>query len=42
MAYERDDGDVVCSVNCTKTGLNLTSDMKKAPLMKLLGQEIMG
>ncbi|KAJ4445375.1 hypothetical protein ANN_07180 [Periplaneta americana] len=30
------------SVNCPKTGLNLTSDTKKAPVMRQLGQEIMG
>ncbi|KAJ4450393.1 hypothetical protein ANN_01817 [Periplaneta americana] len=28
-------------VNCPKTGLNLTSDTKKALLMRQLGQEIM-
>ncbi|KAJ4428508.1 hypothetical protein ANN_24550 [Periplaneta americana] len=30
------------TVNCPKTGLNLTSDTKKAPLMRQLVQEIMG
>ncbi|KAJ4433150.1 hypothetical protein ANN_15407 [Periplaneta americana] len=30
------------TVNCPKTGLNLTSDTKKTPLMRQLGQEIMG
>ncbi|KAJ4450721.1 hypothetical protein ANN_02151 [Periplaneta americana] len=29
-------------VNCPKTGLNLTSDTKEAPLMRQLDQEIMG
>ncbi|KAJ4432921.1 hypothetical protein ANN_15178, partial [Periplaneta americana] len=29
------------SVNCPKTGLDLTSDTKKAPLVNQLGQEIM-
>ncbi|KAJ4433526.1 hypothetical protein ANN_15835 [Periplaneta americana] len=28
--------------NCPKIGLNLTSDTKKTPLMRQLGQEIMG
>ncbi|KAJ4447600.1 hypothetical protein ANN_09607 [Periplaneta americana] len=32
----------VPTVNCPKIGLNLTSDTKKAPLMRQLGQEIMG
>ncbi|KAJ4435626.1 hypothetical protein ANN_18242 [Periplaneta americana] len=27
--------------NCPKTGVNLTSDTKKAPLMRQLGQKIM-
>ncbi|KAJ4440808.1 hypothetical protein ANN_10654 [Periplaneta americana] len=29
-------------VNCPKTDLNLTCNTKKAPLMRQLGQEIMG
>ncbi|KAJ4428790.1 hypothetical protein ANN_25783 [Periplaneta americana] len=31
-----------CLVNCPKTDLNLTSDTNKAPLMRQLGQEVMG
>ncbi|KAJ4451536.1 hypothetical protein ANN_03001 [Periplaneta americana] len=31
-----------CSINCPKTGLNLTSDTKKPPLVRQLGLEIMG
>ncbi|KAJ4429530.1 hypothetical protein ANN_21699 [Periplaneta americana] len=34
--------DYCCLVNCSKTGLNLTSDTKKAPLLRQLGQEIIG
>ncbi|KAJ4442935.1 hypothetical protein ANN_04532 [Periplaneta americana] len=32
---------MAASFNCPKIGLNLTSDTKKAPLMRQLGQEIM-
>ncbi|KAJ4447673.1 hypothetical protein ANN_09680 [Periplaneta americana] len=31
-----------CVVNCSKTGLNLSSDTNKGPLMRQLSQEIMG
>ncbi|KAJ4427031.1 hypothetical protein ANN_26830 [Periplaneta americana] len=33
--------DILHRINCPKTGLNLTSDTKKAPLMKQVEQEIM-
>ncbi|KAJ4429783.1 hypothetical protein ANN_21987 [Periplaneta americana] len=42
LAQDRDEGGLICClVNCPKTGLNLTSDIKKAPLMRQLDQEIM-
>ncbi|KAJ4442949.1 hypothetical protein ANN_04547 [Periplaneta americana] len=30
------------NINCSKTGLNLTSDANKTPLMRQLSQEVMG